>query len=289
MESMKRRGDRFDLIVVDPFHDYMTSLEDFELSLACLDPHGVLLSHDCAPESVELAEPNYRQGAWCGQTYASLTKLARMHPELAITVLDTDTGVGIVRKRESQLRQRWLPPAALNREMQDRLLALIEGGKFKEAFRFYRAYGESLTDLRSKDSGVGSGAPRVFRKDSMNLPIQDGAYFVVFHKFLDDGAGPAISLYVKGSEILKYDCFGPGKGHYHVRPNFSERLPLEAQRIEHQIQESIRDIRDKSTLRLSQQAEAEIRDFTLDRMAFEIALEEARSILFHMASLFEEP
>jgi hypothetical protein len=67
---------------------------------------------------------------------------------LAITVLDTDTGVGIIRRRESQLRSRWISPVELDNGLQDALLALVESGKYKEAFYFFRSHGASLVDLR---------------------------------------------------------------------------------------------------------------------------------------------
>ena len=152
MQKIKNRGETFDLIALDSFHDYRCSIEDFELSLQCLDKHGVILSHDCAPASVELAESNYREGAWCGQTYASLIKFGRSHPELAISVLDTDTGVGIIRRKESELRSRWLPPVDLDKDLQDQFLVLVESHKPKEAYYFFRTFGSYLIDLRSGPS-----------------------------------------------------------------------------------------------------------------------------------------
>lgn len=143
------RGETFDLIALDSFHDFRCSYEDFEFALQCLDKDGVILSHDCGPASVEIAYPNYQEGSWCGQTYASLIKFSRSHPELAITVLDTDTGIGIIRRRESELRSRWLPSVDLNEDLQDQFLALVESNKPKEAYYFFRTYGSYLVDLRS--------------------------------------------------------------------------------------------------------------------------------------------
>jgi len=67
---------------------------------------------------------------------------------LAITVLDTDTGVGIIRKRESKLRSRWMPPVELDYDLQDKLLALVNSGKHKEAYYFFRTFCSSMIDLR---------------------------------------------------------------------------------------------------------------------------------------------
>ena len=60
------------------------------------------------------------------------------------------------------------------------------------------------------------------RKDLYKIDIEDNVYFLVFHKSLSFGFGPSLSLYINNKEILKFDCFGDKKGHYHI--NNSERI-----------------------------------------------------------------
>lgn len=282
VQALQDRQELFDLIVIDPFHDYQTSLEDFELCLGCLHQHGVILSHDCAPVSVELADPNFRVGVWCGQTYASLTAFSHQHPNLAITVLDTDTGVALIRSRNSQLRSRWLPPAPLHGDMQDQLIELIEGGRYQDAYYFYRAFGSCLVDLRSAHHERAVDVSNAFRQHGSVVPIQDNAYLFVFHKDLEIGSGPAISLYVNGVELLKYDCYGLGKGHCHLRPHFEQRIPLKAYTIREQIDESIEAILMQSPGCLLQQAEPEMAALILNEQALSGALDRARELLYKL-------
>jgi hypothetical protein len=54
------------------------------------------------------------------------------------------------------------------------------------------------------------------RRDVTTYIIQPQVELVVFWKVLAIGKGPALSLYVCGEEVLKFDCFGPDKGHFHI-------------------------------------------------------------------------
>lgn len=147
MQAMAQRGERFDLIAVDPFHEYASSRADFELCIALLADDGVLLSHDCAPASLALAAPTFTQGSWCGLTYAALVTLAAKHPELAVTVLDTDYGIGIVQRRSSIFRSQWLPPVPSDQEKQSEFQMLLEDQRFDETYLFFREHGTALIGL----------------------------------------------------------------------------------------------------------------------------------------------
>ena len=61
----------------------------------------------------------------------------------------------------------------------------------------------------------------MIRKDIYKIDIQDGLYFLVFHKTFNGGFGSAVSLYINEYEYLKFDCFGEDKGHYHIYDNIT--------------------------------------------------------------------
>lgn len=150
MKKKIRRGDVFDLIVIDGFHDYHVSLKDFELCFNCLGKNGILLSHDCAPVSPELAIPEFRLGPWCGCTYASLITYVASNPEIALTILDTDTGIGIARGYRTKPKTGWLNnPVLLDAEIQSRFLSLISSSEFRKAYHYFRNNSSSLANLRS--------------------------------------------------------------------------------------------------------------------------------------------
>jgi hypothetical protein len=53
-------------------------------------------------------------------------------------------------------------------------------------------------------------------RDVVRYPIQDKVFLAVYWKVLEHGRGPACALFVHGREVLRFDCFGEHKGHYHI-------------------------------------------------------------------------
>jgi len=150
MQKKIQSGLVFDLILIDGFHDFHTSFKDFELCFNCLAQDGILLSHDCAPTSPEMAEPKFKPGRWCGCTYASLITYAASNPDLALTILDTDTGIGIGRRHSSKLRTRWLRnPKRPDTDIQSEFLSLVSASEFKKAYSYFRHHASSLADFKS--------------------------------------------------------------------------------------------------------------------------------------------
>jgi len=54
------------------------------------------------------------------------------------------------------------------------------------------------------------------RKDVTRFPVEEGIYVEVFWKALPAATGPAFSLFAYDEEVLRLDCGGPGKGHFHA-------------------------------------------------------------------------
>ena len=122
---------------------------------------------------------------------------------------------------------------------------------------------------------TGRPAPRPassVRKDVLRYEIQPGAYLEVFWKVLTIGRGPAVSLYVHGEEVLKIDCFGAGKGHYHVnarqwsraRPGIVQRIYLREPTVEAQIERAVFELQQNAPVYLQQNDDPRIRGFVMD-------------------------
>ena len=141
--DLLRGGLRYDLILVDPWHGYESSLRDMRLALSLLSDGGVLLVHDCSPQSLDLTRPFFIGGCWCGMTYTALIDFVAGEPRIEIYTVDTDYGCAVLRKT---------PPAAVTRaELRPDSTALDGwrgiGADFVDQYRFFDAHRVKLLNL----------------------------------------------------------------------------------------------------------------------------------------------
>jgi hypothetical protein len=104
-ETLKARGPRYDIILVDPWHTYEASLRDLRLAYELLTPNGTLVVHDCLPPTEKIAGPEFIPGEWCGVTYKAFIDFV-LENDLDYCTVSTDYGCGIVRKP----RKFWARP-----------------------------------------------------------------------------------------------------------------------------------------------------------------------------------
>lgn len=96
--------EKIDVAFIDGLHTYEQSLKDVENCLKHLSPRGVIIMHDCNPPSAAAALPTMAESlavpgnkAWCGDVWKTIVRLRSTRPDLDVSVLDTDYGLGIVR------------------------------------------------------------------------------------------------------------------------------------------------------------------------------------------------
>jgi hypothetical protein len=141
--DLQGQGLRYDVILVDPWHGYEASLRDMHLALSVLSEGGVLVVHDCSPQSLDLAGPSFVGGCWCGMTYAALIDFVAGEPDLDIYTVDTDYGCAVLTKR---------PPAAVLGNASRPDPEALKGWKaigadFRDRFRFFDAHRGELLNL----------------------------------------------------------------------------------------------------------------------------------------------
>jgi hypothetical protein len=99
-------GGHFDVIFIDGDHSFDQSLRDVDNSLTMLANGGVILLHDCNPPSAAAASPDPAgagDGPWCGDVWKTIAHLRATRDDLRVRVLDTDCGVGVIERGESEL------------------------------------------------------------------------------------------------------------------------------------------------------------------------------------------
>ena len=110
---------KFDLICIDTYHEYEVSLRDFKIISSLLNETGILISHDCYPWNKKVANPSYIRGPWCGETYIAFVEFAYNNPNMFYTILNIDTGIGIISKKQIQFLSN-----SLDKNKQEYLLNL---------------------------------------------------------------------------------------------------------------------------------------------------------------------
>lgn len=109
---LARRG--VDVAFIDGLHTYEQTLRDVLNTLKYLRPGGVIVMHDCNPDTeahampLETIEAYGKEGVpgwdntWYGDVWKTIVHLRSLHPDLEAVVLDCDTVVGVVRWKPAQ-------------------------------------------------------------------------------------------------------------------------------------------------------------------------------------------
>jgi len=94
-----RRGNfGYDIILVDPWHEYETSLRDMQLALSLLSDGGSIVIHDCNPPTADIISPQFMPGSWCGVTFIAYLDFVAQNSRLTYRTVDADYGCGVVHK-----------------------------------------------------------------------------------------------------------------------------------------------------------------------------------------------
>jgi hypothetical protein len=109
-EFFERHGARFapfDAVLVDGLHTADQAFRDVVHAADVLSPLGVIVMHDCNPQSAPaaagtldaaMAMDGYT-GEWNGDVFQAIVRVRALRPDLEAFVLDCDQGLGIVRPR----------------------------------------------------------------------------------------------------------------------------------------------------------------------------------------------
>lgn len=96
LEQIEASNQSFDVVFIDPYHTYKSSLQNLMAGFRLLNPDGVMVVHDCNPPSLDIASPTFQGGLWCGLTYLAFLDFVHQNPGTEYGVVDTDWGVGLV-------------------------------------------------------------------------------------------------------------------------------------------------------------------------------------------------
>lgn len=128
--------DTYDLVFIDGLHIADQVERDIVNSLARLSDGGTVMLHDCNPLTADAQTDDYDgKKHWNGTVWKAWVKLRATRDDLAMCVIDTDEGCGVIRRgTQSKIKVDTLDYAQMTYEMlardRTRLLNLVGVDKF---------------------------------------------------------------------------------------------------------------------------------------------------------------
>ncbi|GAB4015319.1 class I SAM-dependent methyltransferase [Spirosoma koreense] len=97
--------------LVDGMHEYHFALRDVENTLQYLTDKGVIVMHDCNPQTADAAGhfDAWTTGEWNGDVWRTIIHLRSQRPDLNVFVLDCDQGLGIVTRAKPESTLSFTP------------------------------------------------------------------------------------------------------------------------------------------------------------------------------------
>ena len=123
------------------------------------------------------------------------------------------------------------------------------------------------------------------RHDLVRLPVQEDVHVEAYWREDDQGRGPAASLYVKGVEVLRLDCFGGDQGHMHINSQgrVAKRWYFPPGSVSEHIERATFELGTNVEAVLRLNHDPEIARLNLDWAALKPVAEEVREILLRLA------
>lgn len=154
-------------------------------------------------------------------------------------------------------------------------------GAYRPRFQLWKAF------MRRTGSLAGSYHSPGYRQDARVHPVQPGLEILTF--WLDErigggGTGPCLSLYCRGLEILRFDCFGEDLGHFHLTAFMpwwkrGKRFWFAEKTAEAQIERTIFELTRNLQAYLRLNPRGKVRRMRVDEAAMAAACGEAREVL----------
>ena len=124
-DFFKENKSNFDIVFIDGLHIYEQVKRDILNSINFLEKDGIILVHDCMPDSLgKQAVPRYKM-QWNGDVWKAIVDL-RQRENLNIYTCEIDQGIGIITKNKNTSILKLDKP--------------IDKLKFKDYFNNYKEY-----------------------------------------------------------------------------------------------------------------------------------------------------
>lgn len=96
----QKNQEQFDIIFIDGLHKALQVYKDLLYSLDALTINGTIVVHDCLPTTEIMQSVPRQVSEWTGDVWRAFVWFREMHNELKMLVVDTDYGVGVIRRSQ---------------------------------------------------------------------------------------------------------------------------------------------------------------------------------------------
>lgn len=146
-------GFRYDIMLVDSWHEYESSFRDMQVALSLLTDTGSIVIHDCNPTTEDIISPMFVPGSWCGVTFIAYLDFVAKNDGLEYRTIDTDFGCGVIQRSRngSDTKRPFVFRDSWNSVRSDP----------HTAFQFMQKYRYTLLNLVSVDQFVRTEAEAV--------------------------------------------------------------------------------------------------------------------------------
>lgn len=141
----KYKSKTYDFILIDGMHEGNQVYRDICNSLNHLNEGGMVLIHDCCPESEHVASYTMVEGAWTGTSWAGFARYVNETSYLAFTV-DIDYGCGIIDTTRESLQYIWND----RREFVSQALSFMKDHLHYLSYEFFNDYTSELINIVSE-------------------------------------------------------------------------------------------------------------------------------------------
>jgi hypothetical protein len=129
----------YDIIFIDGLHHSDQVTRDIENSLNHLDINGTIVCHDMLPESEAMQIVPRESARWMGDCWKSWAHFRMTNSALSMLVIDSDCGLGIIRKGNQKLFQTKSGDMDIDyaffKKSRKRLMNVISVAEFQERLK----------------------------------------------------------------------------------------------------------------------------------------------------------
>ncbi len=132
-DFFKKNTNLYNLIFIDGLHEAEQVFRDIGNALNSLEDDGVVIIHDCLPPNEDSQKVPRETKIWVGDVWKAILRY-RQSTDLEVRVVNTDYGVGIIRKGKQTVLEKITEDYNEFDKDRERLLNLIS---IKEFYQHY--------------------------------------------------------------------------------------------------------------------------------------------------------